>query len=63
MRLSDPGWAVRRQLDDFLPDHGHLMHLYVIRQPDAGQVWHLHPGDDLERRIHPGASSDVPAGQ
>ncbi len=43
MKLSDPGWAVRRQLDDFLPDHGHLMHLYVIRQPDAERVWHLHP--------------------
>jgi hypothetical protein len=43
LKLSDPGWAVRRRIDDFLPDHGHLMHLYVIRQPDADRVWHLHP--------------------
>ncbi len=29
--------------DDFLPDHGHLMHLYVLRLPGMEQVWHLHP--------------------
>ena len=43
LRLTDPGWALKRNLDDFLPDHGHLMHLYVIEQPDANRVWHLHP--------------------
>jgi hypothetical protein len=43
LRLKNPDWAVPRQIDDFLPDHGHLMHLYVIRQPDADRVWHLHP--------------------
>ncbi len=43
LQLKNPEWAVPRQIDDFLPDHGHLMHLYVIRQPDADRVWHLHP--------------------
>jgi hypothetical protein len=28
---------------DLLPDHGHLMHLYAIRQPDMNAVFHLHP--------------------
>ena len=42
VNLDDPGWLNRRT-DDLLPDHGHLMHLYVIKQPDMDRVWHLHP--------------------
>jgi len=45
--FEDPGW-LNRQTDDLLPDHNHLMHLYVIRVPDMSLVRHLHPerGDD-----------------
>ncbi|HEV8042542.1 MAG TPA: hypothetical protein VGP62_26935 [Bryobacteraceae bacterium] len=43
LELSDPGWIVSRRLDDFVPDHNHLMHLYVIQWPEMDRVWHLHP--------------------
>ncbi len=32
-----------RANDDFLPDHGHLIHLYAIRWPEMDAVFHLHP--------------------
>lgn len=43
LALREPGWLPMRKLDDFVPDHNHLMHLYVIRMPEMERVWHLHP--------------------
>jgi hypothetical protein len=44
LRLSihDPGWIFTRRMDDFVPDHDHLMHLFVL-SPDLDRFWHLHP--------------------
>lgn len=52
LNLTDPGWLrpipgriplFTRKIDDFVPDHDHLMHLYAIRQPGLDAVYHLHP--------------------
>ncbi len=43
LKIEDPGWLKSRRLDDFVLDHDHLMHLYLIRQPGMDVVFHLHP--------------------
>jgi len=43
LQIKDPGWFRARSLDDFIPDHNHLMHLYMIRWPQMDVVLHLHP--------------------
>ncbi len=54
LQLHNPGWLGRRT-DDLLPDHNHLMHLYVIHVPEMDRVWHLHPergaAEDFEQRL------------
>jgi hypothetical protein len=57
LKLTDPGWLTLpgqrlsrlsptvfvRTVDDLVPDHNHLMHLYAIREPGLDEVYHLHP--------------------
>jgi hypothetical protein len=57
LQLTDSGWLqpapnrsgrltlflFRHSIDDLVPDHDHLMHLYAIREPGLDAVYHLHP--------------------
>ena len=50
LELRDPGW-LGRKLTNLVPDHGHLMHLFVVREPDLDRIWHLHPEQTAPARF------------
>ena len=51
LRLRDPGWIRSRVVGDFLPDHGHVMHLFLVRVPDLDRLLHVHPRQMSEDRF------------
>jgi hypothetical protein len=58
----DQQWVDQVKMEEVIPDHGHLMHLFLIRAPEMDHMWHLHP-----ERIAGGAFAEnlpaIPAGQ
>jgi hypothetical protein len=44
LSISDPGWIFARRIDDLIPDHDHVMHLFVV-SPSLDRFWHLHPSE------------------
>ena len=55
LELRDPGWIATRRLDDFVTDHGHLMHLFVV-SPALDRLWHLHPARNDDRHVRTAAA-------
>jgi len=51
----------RPRVDDLIPDHGHLMHLFLVRMPDMKSFWHLHPQQVDAGEFSQGLP-DLPAG-
>ena len=51
----------RLRLDDLVPDHGHLVHLFLVRMPDMQSFWHLHPSE-IQTGIYSASLPSVPAG-
>lgn len=61
LTLSDPGWFGSRRMDDFVNDHGHLMHLFVL-SPNLDRLWHLHPDEVIAGRFEQ-RLPNIPAGK
>ena len=61
LELADPGWLGSRRLDDFILDHGHPMHLFVVT-PDLDRLWHLHPAE-VATGMFEHALPDIPPGR
>jgi hypothetical protein len=49
-------------LGDVIPDHGHLMHLFLLRVPELDAMWHLHP-DPIPGDAFVVDLPDMPAGR
>lgn len=48
-------------LSDLIPDHGHLLHLFLVRTPDMKSFWHLHPEESGDAQFNVSLPS-LPAG-
>jgi hypothetical protein len=60
LRIGPSSWLTRggnTNMVSLIPDHGHLMHLFLIRTPQMDRFYHLHP----ERTDHQGFVQQLPA--
>ena len=44
LRSNDSKWVEQAKRQPLIPDHGHLVHVFLMRVPALDEFWHLHPG-------------------
>jgi extradiol dioxygenase family protein len=42
-KAPDERWARNVKMEELVPDHGHLMHLFLVSTPGMERIWHFHP--------------------
>jgi len=57
VRPIDQLWLENEDVSKLLLDHGHLMHLFLVRTPGLDRIWHLHP----ERTEHGTFEENLPS--
>jgi hypothetical protein len=60
-KSENPTWSAKTNMGEVIPDHNHLMHLFLIELPGMNRMWHLHP-TLLERGAFADDLPDMPAG-
>ena len=61
LRPMDQKWLEGVRKYPLIPDHNHLMHLFLIRLPEMDRFWHLHP-EQIEAGVFAQELPSVPAG-
>lgn len=67
LKMAASGWHSNRSMivgTRLIPDHGHLMHLFLVRAPQADRFYHLHPemSDKSDPPAFTQALPSLPAG-
>ena len=65
LQMGDSKWHDERPdtvMTGLIPDHGYLMHLFLVRLPDMDRFYHLHPNMTADNRFTIALPS-VPAGR
>lgn len=61
-KSENPTWSAKINMGKVIPDHNHLMHLFLIELPGMNRMWHLHP-TLLEGGAFTDDLPDMPAGR